>query len=328
MLRRAGISHPRQVGGPAPPAPRPRRARPHPRKESHARGAAGRVRRGLTDPGHAVGILCEVPLSTEGLIYSTSPDGFAAVAPGPRRDSAHQRRTVSWGATVPCSRTSSSTGYRCPLYDGDALPADDPSPADRPGDHPHRSAGVTTPPGTVWTPGPWKGSQPSASTSDTEAPATVKCAGGQPLAALRWGGWSAVGRRLPRPAGVAPLRARRLVMRVTAAQVIGRADEPDRCCSDAHGKVIMGRTHLIDITARRAVEGSGGRRLTPEDVDRVPETLKDDETVGPGSFHGADGHGRVPAGQGTVRTSPGPGVTSRCRTLGQTQWVTGRPWAA
>lgn len=36
-----------------------------------------------------------------------------------------------------------STGYRCPLYDGGALPTDDPSQHDQPEDHPTWSANVT-----------------------------------------------------------------------------------------------------------------------------------------------------------------------------------------
>jgi hypothetical protein len=42
-----------------------------------------------------------------------------------------------------------STGYRCPLYDGDALPTDDPSQRDQPEDHPTRSANVTVPDGVM-----------------------------------------------------------------------------------------------------------------------------------------------------------------------------------
>src|SRR5688572_24888593 len=42
-------------------------------------------------------------------------------------------------------REMTSTGYRWPLYDGDTAPMDDPSQADQLGDHPHRSANVTTP---------------------------------------------------------------------------------------------------------------------------------------------------------------------------------------
>ncbi|MCX4460029.1 hypothetical protein OG585_45830 [Streptomyces sp. NBC_01340] len=38
-----------------------------------------------------------------------------------------------------------STGYRCPLYDGDVLPTDDPSQRDQPEDHPTRTANVTVP---------------------------------------------------------------------------------------------------------------------------------------------------------------------------------------
>jgi hypothetical protein len=38
-----------------------------------------------------------------------------------------------------------STGYRCPLYDGDVLPTDDPSQRDQPEDHPTRSVNVTAP---------------------------------------------------------------------------------------------------------------------------------------------------------------------------------------
>jgi hypothetical protein len=40
-----------------------------------------------------------------------------------------------------------STGYRCPLHDGDALPTDDPSQRDQPEDHPTRSANAA--PGNV-----------------------------------------------------------------------------------------------------------------------------------------------------------------------------------
>jgi DNA-binding protein HU-beta len=60
----------------------------------------------------------------------------------------------------------------------------------------------------------------------------------------------------------------------------------------------MDKTHLIDITARRATESAGGRELTPGDVGRVLETLfgtvehpgtiaealKTDEKVSLGSF--------------------------------------------
>ena len=38
-----------------------------------------------------------------------------------------------------------STGYRWPLYDGDASPANSPLQHDQPGDHPTRSANVTAP---------------------------------------------------------------------------------------------------------------------------------------------------------------------------------------
>jgi hypothetical protein len=40
---------------------------------------------------------------------------------------------------------TTSTGYRCPLYDGDALPTHNPLHHDQPEDHPTRSANVTVP---------------------------------------------------------------------------------------------------------------------------------------------------------------------------------------
>ncbi|GAA1339807.1 hypothetical protein GCM10009647_083140 [Streptomyces sanglieri] len=38
-----------------------------------------------------------------------------------------------------------STGYRCPLYDGGVLPTGNPLHRDQPEDHPTRSANVTVP---------------------------------------------------------------------------------------------------------------------------------------------------------------------------------------
>ncbi|MEU7103109.1 hypothetical protein [Streptomyces longwoodensis] len=79
----------------------------------------------------------------------------------------------------------------------------------------------------------------------------------------------------------------------------------------------MDKTHLIDITARRASESAGGRELTPGDVGRVLETLfgtvehpgtvaealKGDETVTLGSF------GSFHSDGGTAAFRPGKALS-------------------
>lgn len=79
----------------------------------------------------------------------------------------------------------------------------------------------------------------------------------------------------------------------------------------------MDRTHLIDITTRRAAEGPGGKQLTPEDVDRVlealfgtveepgtiAEALKTDATVSLGSF------GAFHSAEGTAAFRPGKALS-------------------
>ncbi len=84
---------------------------------------------------------------------------------GAELDPAGQRRTVSWERSTPrpgissstsrndngkrkhshAQRAMISTGYRCPWYDGGALPTGVPSRHDQPEDHPTCSVDVTVP---------------------------------------------------------------------------------------------------------------------------------------------------------------------------------------